>query len=218
MPVKPLTRRHLLALALAPFWPLAPVESARAATDSIANPATLPLRNIRIEVRQVQRDDSQRSGIGVDGQGQLRAQAGSAQRSNSAVQLALVLNGRSTRIALQSTTPFRVLQTFVRNGTVFSTQSTVFLEAGTSFYAIPRWEGADTVELEVSAQQSTQAQIGSAGVNASQTSSVLLLPLDEWTTIAQSEQDMGSQRSGLSGTAQQSGQTSTEVQVRVSVR
>jgi hypothetical protein len=194
------------------------MEYARAAPDFIANPATLPLRNIRIEVRQVQRDDSQRSGIGVEAQGQLRAQAGSTQRSSNAVQQALVLNGRSARIALQSTTPYRVLQTFVRNGTVFSTQSTVFLEAGTGFYATPRWEGATTVELEVSAQQSMQGQNGNAGVNAAQTNSVLLLPLDEWTTIAQSEQEMGNQSTGLSGTTQQSGQTSTEVQVRVSVR
>ena len=54
-------RRH--ALVYASFWPLAPVVFAQTAPDSIANSAPLPLRNLLIEVRQVQSDESQRTGV-----------------------------------------------------------------------------------------------------------------------------------------------------------
>ena len=210
-----MNRRH--ALFYASFWPLAPVEYARAAPDSIANPAPLPLRNLLIEVRQVQSDDSQRSGVELGNRPGV--QMNQSRNSGTATQQALVLNGRPVRLGLQTTTPIRLLQGFVRNGRVVTTVGTVLLEAGTGFSATPRWDGGTLVELELAAQQALRFENAVPGaMSSSTTSSVLGLPLDEWTTVGESEQNSQSNNSGLTGALQQSRQTRTEVQVRVSLR
>ena len=210
-----MNRRH--ALVFASFWPLAPVEYAQAAPDSIANPAPLPLRNLLIEVRQVQSDDSQRTGVELGNRPGV--QMNQSRNSGSATQQALVLNGRPVRLGLQTTTPIRLLQGFVRNGRVVTTVGTVLLEAGTGFSATPRWDGGTLVELELAAQQALRSGNAVPGaVASSSTSSVLALPLDEWTTVGESEQSSQSSNSGLTGAQQQSGQTRTEVQVRVTLR
>jgi hypothetical protein len=210
-----MNRRH--ALVFVSFWPLAHVEYARAAPDSIANPAPLPLRNLLIEVRQVQSDDSQRAGVELGNRPGV--QMNQSRNSGSATQQALVLNGRPVRLGLQTTTPIRLLQGFVRNGRVVTTVGTVLLEAGTGFSATPRWDGGALVELELSAQQALRSGNALPGATAtSATSSVLALPLDEWTTVGESEQSSQSSTSGLTGGQQQSGVVRTEVQVRVSLR
>lgn len=212
-----MNRRH--ALVFASFWPLALVKYARAAPDLIANPTPLPMRNLLIEVRQVQSDDSQRSGVELGNRPGL--QMNQSRTSGSATQQALVLNGRPVRLGLQTTTPIRLLQGFVRNGRVVTTVGTVLLEAGTGFSATPRWDGGTLVELELAAQQalrSGNAVPGAVAYSSTSTSSVLALPLDEWTTVGESEQSSQSSNSGLTGAQQQSGQTRTEVRVRVSVR
>jgi hypothetical protein len=210
-----MNRRH--ALIFVSFWPLAHVEYARAAPDSIANPAPLPLRNLLIEVRQVQSDDSQRAGVELGNRPGV--QMNQSRNSGSATQQALVLNGRPVRLGLQTTTPIRLLQGFVRNGRVVTTVGTVLLEAGTGFSATPRWDGGALVELELSAQQALRSGNALPGATAtSATSSVLALPLDEWTTVGESEQSSQSSTSGLTGGQQQSGVVRTEVQVRVSLR
>lgn len=210
-------RRH--ALVFASFWPLALVKYAQAAPDSIANPTTLPMRNLLIEVRQVQSDDSQRTGVELGGSGRPGLQMNQSRNSGSATQQALVLNGRPVRLGLQTTTPIRLLQGFVRNGRVVTTVGTVLLEAGTGFSATPRWDGGALVELELSAQQALRSGSALPGATAtSATSSVLALPLEEWTTVGESEQSSQSSNSGLTGGQQQSGQVRTEVQVRVSLR
>jgi hypothetical protein len=210
-----MNRRH--ALIFVSFWPLAHVEYARAAPDSIANPAPLPLRNLLIEVRQVQSDDSQRAGVELGNRPGV--QMNQSRNSGSATQQALVLNGRPVRLGLQTTTPIRLLQGFVRNGRLVTTVGTVLLEAGTGFSATPRWDGGALVELELAAQQALRSGSALPGATAtSATSSVLALPLDEWTTVGESEQSSQSNGSGLTGGQQQSGVVRTEVQVRVSLR
>jgi hypothetical protein len=212
-----MNRRHVLSYAS--FWLLAGIGIAQAAPDFVAAPTALPLRNLLVEVRQVQSGDSRVAGVGVDAAGRLAGRVGRTQDNASAAQQTLVLNGRTARIALQTTTPIRLLQGFVRNGRVVTTAGTVLLEAGTGFSATPRWDGGMLVELELAAQQALRS--GSAiprATASSTTSSVLALPLDEWTTVGESEQNGQSSSNGLTGTEQQSGQTRTEVQVRVTLR
>lgn len=172
-----------------------------------------------VEVRQVQSNDTRAAGVGVDANGRLTGQAGQTQNNASATQQILVLNGRTARIALQTTTPLRLRQTVVRGGQVIFTQGTVLLEAGTGFSATPRWDGADEVELELGAQQTQQNANGPLGgqTNAS-TNSLVRLPLNTWSTVGESDQSSQSDQSGLTGVQNTSGHRRTEVQVRISVR
>ena len=220
-----------LLLVFMCFWPLAPVSIAQLATKSIANPNPLPLRNLLIEVRQVQSGSAQQSGmetggaarIGNDGQlsmqGQLQARQQQSQQGATAIQQVMVLNGRNAHIALRTAQPLRLLQSFVRNGRVVVTQSVVFLEAGTGFLATPRWDGAELVELSIAAQQAlpNASRITGATSTAS-TESVLLVPLGQWTPIAQSDLSASNDTQTLGGNSASAMQSSTEVQVRITVR
>jgi hypothetical protein len=202
------------------------------AAQTLSSPAPgLPLRNLQIEVRQVQSNasDSTSAGasgtvrIGSNGQtgvnGQIQIQQNSQTRSGNNTQFALVLNGRSTRIALGATVPLRVYQTYVRNGQRVLAEGNVLLEANTGFNATPRWSGADTVELEIGAQQAMAASPQVGGLNpTSSVTSVVVVPLGEWSTIAQSEQSGNTTDRGLLGGASSANQSAVEVQVRVTVR
>jgi hypothetical protein len=207
------------ALFYVPFMPLATVNIARAAPDLGAAPTTLPLRNLLVEVRQVQSDESRVAGVGVDAAGRLTGQAGQNQGSANAVQQTLVLNGRTARIALQTATPLRLYQTVVRGGQVLVIQGTVLLEAGTGFSATPRWGGGDDVELELAAQQALQnASTLPGGQAIASTSSVVRLPLNTWSTVGESDQSSQGDQSGLTGIQNTNNRRRTEVQVRISVR
>jgi hypothetical protein len=210
-------RRHTLIYAS--FMPLTLMDIARAAPDLGAKIDALPLRNLMVEVRQVQSNDTRAAGVGVDANGRLTGQAGQTQNNASATQQILVLNGRTARIALQTTTPLRLYQTVVHGGQVIFTQGTVLLEAGTGFSATPRWDGADEVELELGAQQTQQNANGPLGgqTNAS-TNSLVRLPLNTWSTVGESDQSSQGDQSGLTGVQNTSGHRRTEVQVRISVR
>jgi hypothetical protein len=210
-------RRH--ALVYASFVPLSLVNIARAAPDLGASSEVLPLRNLLVEVRQIQHDESRVAGVGVDSAGWLTGQAGQSQGSANAVQQTLVLNGRTARVTLQTTTPLRLRQTVVRGGQVLVVQGTVLLEAGTGFSATPRWGGGDDVELELAAQQALQNANTLPGAQANATtSSVVRLPLNIWSTVGESDQSSQGDQTGLVGVQNTSGRRRTEVQVRISVR
>ena len=201
---------------------LAPAVIAQPAMQSIANSSSLPLRNLQIEVRQVQSSQRERGGVEADmrlqfesggsasAQARLRLGQQQEQQSGSASQQVLVLNGRSAAIALRSSTPFRLMQTQFRNGRPVLVQGFVLLEASTGFMATPRWDGSDQVELEIAASQ--------AGMASSNSASTLVLPLGEWVSIAQSDTHNRSTRSDLLGQSSDTGQHSSELQVRLSVR
>jgi hypothetical protein len=190
----------------------------------------LPLRNLLIEVRQVQSGTSQQSGLGAQGgvrlesdgqialQGQLLARQQQTQQSATALQQVLVLNGRSADIALRNSSPVRLLQSFVRNGRVVVTQGVAFLQSGTGFVATPRWDGTELVELTLSAQQAISQANRSQGVAQSNTSSTLAVPLGEWTTVAQTDSAGDSATQSLGGNVSASDQRSTEIQVRITLR
>ena len=191
-----------------------------------------------IEVRQIQNRDAQTTALQSSGtvhadsagnlgvQGQIQARQGQQRQSDNAVQQVLVLNGRSARINLGSRTPMRVVQTFVRNGTLVAVPTTLIWEAGTGFTATPRWDGSNTVELELGAQQTNSSNaMGSAAGGAGSlgrstlqtTTSTLAVPLGTWVTVAQSDTDSDGQRNDLGGNARWATQASSEVQVRLTV-
>jgi len=213
------------------FWPLAPVSIAQTAIYSGASASALPLRNLLIEVRQVQSGASQQSGLGAQGsvrlesdgqvalQGQVLARQQQTQQSATALQQVLVLNGRSADIALRNSSPVRLLQSFVRDGRVFITQGVVFLQSGTGFAATPRWDGTELVELTLSARQAmVQPGRSAEGISQSSASSTLVIPLGEWTTVAQTEGAGDSATHNTGGNTSAGDQRSTEVQVRITVR
>ncbi len=215
-----MNRRDWLALAL--FWHLAPAVYAQAAINSGVNATPLPLRNLLIEVRQVQTEDGQQAVVDLQ-VGRVTGGLAQGRSSGTAVQQILILNGRPTRIAGQTQTPLRLMQSFVRNGQIVTTQGTVLIEAGTGFSALPRWDGGDMVEIELNTQQALRPLFPQVGaVNAppaqSSTGSSMLLPLGEWMTVAETEQNLQNNQQSLRGAQLQSGLTRTEVQLRVSLR
>lgn len=231
------TTATFLFVFLAFFSLLTPVSRAQQAANSIAN-SPLPLRNVLIEVRQVQSRDAQTSAVQSSGtlhadntgnlgvHGQLQARQGQQRQSDNSAQQVLVLNGRSARVNLGARTPMRVVQTFVRNGALIAVPTTLIWEAGTGFTATPRWNGSNTVELELGAQQTSgsNAMGGAAGGTGSvgrptlqTTTSTLAVALGEWTTVAQSDTNSDSQRNDLGGNARWSTQATSEVQVRLTL-
>jgi len=186
---------------------------------------SLPLRNLQIEVRQIEQDSTSRervdaaaavrlrpgqSGASID----INAQNNQRGRSGSSQQLVLVLNGRPAAIVLGNSVPLRVFQTRMRNGVLRAVPGTVWLEAGTGFDAVARWEGGGMVDLEVAAMQAR----GAPPRQTNATSTSLVVPLGEWVTVAESDQDVSNDQSGPSGYKRSSGQSQLKVQVRVSLR
>lgn len=193
-----------------------------------AQPGPLPMRNLLIEVRQD--DGSSNSSERVAADVNTRVQPGRSEMdvaiearrrestgSGRAQQQVLVLNGRPAAINLGQVVPLRLRQFITQGGIRRSVPGTVWLQAGTGFMATPLWEGGDTVYLELAATQGRQP----LGPQSS-TSSTVLLPLDEWTTIADSDdaQDNRQNATGLGGAGRdtRSSSQSLRVQVRVSVR
>lgn len=233
-PPAPPTRGPLRRLALwflMPFMLLALVKPAQAATDLIANNTTLPLRNVLIEVRQVQQTQTQNGGVqigaaviagrAVAGQAHVQARQTQNQREGTTSQQVLVLNGYRARVAVSTQVPLRVLQTYVRNGALVAVPGTLVLEAGTGFAATPRWDGSSVVALEISAAQSlggAQAPLADATTaQTAQTRSVLAVPLDTWVTVAESDAQSRGASSSLGGQAQWTEQASSAVQVRLTL-
>jgi hypothetical protein len=85
--------------------------------------------------------------------------------------------------------------------------------------ATPRWNGDGFVELELQAQSDlgnrglTPGQVTQQQSNASQ----VLVPLNEWTTIARSDTGQDSQQSGIGQMRSTQTQGATALQVRISV-
>jgi hypothetical protein len=194
----------------------------------IAPVAPLPLRNLLIEVRQDDGRSESRERVAADinarvqpGRSEVDVAVEARRRdsasSGRAQQQVLVLNGRPAAINLGSSVPMRLRQFITQGGIRRSVPGTVWLQAGTGFTATPLWEGGDTVYLELTATQGRQP----LGQNSS-TNSTVLVPLDEWTTIADSEdaQDQRQNAASLGGGGRdtRSSSQSLRVQVRVSVR
>jgi len=205
------TRRRL-TIGLCTFLAPALVFAGSSAINSGANQDALPLRNIQIEVRQVQHGSQERSGIA----GGIEMDS----RSSSAQQQVLVLNGRSAAIGLRSSRPYRLMQTQFRNGVPILVPGVVLLDTTTGFVATPRWDGSNGVELALQATQAGTASSTGRGLPPPSTGSVstLLIALGEWVTVAQSDQDSQSSQASWGSQGAQNTQQSYELQVRLTVR
>ncbi len=190
--------------------------------------APLPLRNLLIEVRQDDGSSDTRERVAADVNARLQPGRGEAdvnidarsrqsERSGRAQQQVLVLNGRPAAIVLGLSVPLRLRQLVTQGAVRRSVPGTVWRQAGTGFTATPVWEGGDSVYLELTATQGRQP----LGQGAS-TSTTLLLPLDEWMTVADSEdvQDNRQGAAGLGGGGREtrSSSRSLRVQVRICLR
>lgn len=214
---------------LFPFVLLSLAGALQAQPNVVMETPPLPLRNVLIEVRQDdgQSNTDERLGAGVNARVQpgrteaditIDAQGRRSERSGSARQQVLVLNGHAAAIVLGNSIPLRLRQVVTRNGVRRLVPGTVWLEAGTGFSATPIWEGSDMVYLQLAATQGRQALMG----NTAGVSTTLMLPLEEWTTVAESDdvQDQQQGALGLGGGARErrSDGRQLRVQVRVSVR
>jgi hypothetical protein len=194
------------------------------AIESGANQSGLPLRNLLIEVRQIQQENRASDQVGGAVQAQVQpgqtgiaanisASRSSQDRNASTRQQVLVLNGRSANISLGNSVPLQLIQTVFRNGIWVSVPGTVYLSANTGFLAQPRWDGSGSVELALEAMQSQGVL-----ATASSTSTRLVVALDEWVTVARSDQTLSNRSTQLGGFGNVTGTTQLEIQIRVSLR
>jgi hypothetical protein len=182
-----------------------------------AQTSALPLKNLLIEVRQNRSDASQSQGIDIT-QG-MPLQSNSRSTEARTLQTSLVLNGRSVRLMSGTTAPLRLRQSYLRNGVIVVLPSTVWLETGTGFMATPRWAGDSLVELVLDAQQANNSLPNASGAVSQQSSSTqVLVPLNEWTTIAQGDSAQDGQQSGIGQMRNRQEQGSFSLQVRISVQ
>jgi len=222
--------RHFTALSAllwVSFAAFSHVARAQVAPDFIANQGALPLRNLQIEVRQLRDSHQSQNTLGASGHVQLQpGQSGGSvnitaqndQRNDSGnlVQRLLVLNGRSANIMLGNSVPLRLLHSFVQNGVVRYGSGTVLVNAGNGFSAMPLWRGGDSAELELAAVQSTRHAM--APPTDSRVVTTLVVPLNEWTTVAQSDESgTGSSTTPFNNT-QSANRSALTVQLRISVR
>ncbi|TXH86871.1 MAG: hypothetical protein E6Q78_16045 [Rhodoferax sp.] len=181
-----------------------------------AQTSPLPLKNLLIEVRQDRSAASQSQGIDIT-QG-MPLQSNNRSSEARTLQTSLVLNGRSVRLMSGTTAPLRLSQSYLRNGVIVVLPSTVWLEAGTGFLATPRWAGDGFVELLLDAQQATNSLPNASGAVSQQNSSTqVLVPLNEWTTIAQGDSVQDGHQSGIGQMRNRQEQGSFSLQVRISV-
>jgi hypothetical protein len=224
----PVCRSHAVsALFAVLFMAPALVARAQSAPDLIVNQAPLPTRNLQIEVRQLRDSSASRNTLGAGGTvrmqpghsgGDVHIDAQSSQRTGSGdvTQRLLVLNGRSANILLGNSVPVRLLHSFVQNGIVRYGSATVLVNAGSGFAARPFWRGRDSAELELAAVLSTRP--GATPPTDSRVVTTLVAPLNEWVTVAQSEEDGNGSSAGLFNNAQSTTRSTLTVQLRISVR
>jgi hypothetical protein len=225
----------LYSLFSQPFEAFAGIESVQSAPKSVvnqaqlqaqsqaqANPAVLPLRNLQIEIRQTGNDATQRSSI--DAQGRVILQPGNSRgegaigidqsrstQSRSLQQQALVLNGRSVSFMLGQTVPLRVVQALIYKDTLNLVPSSVLIDRNNGFTARPLWYGDEVAEVEISTMLAQ-------GAKQSKVSTTLPIQMNEWVTIAQTEESQSSSTSGTLSRSSEQSQSSLRVEMRVTVK
>jgi len=225
-----------LGFIFKPFMALAHTDTSQAAIKYVVipsqakaqvqpNPAVLPMKNLQIEIRQIGSEAAQRSS--VDTQGRVILQPGNSRgagavsidqirsmQSRSLQQQALVLNGRSVSFSLGQTMPLRVVQVLAFNGNLHFVPSTILIDRNSGFSARPLWYGDDEAEVEISTTRSQNPQ-GSRQTSASTT---LQVQINEWITIAQSEESQNSSASGVLSQSGEQTQSNFRVEMRVTVK
>lgn len=146
----------------------------------------------------------------------ITAHNGQRNDARDLMQRVLVLNGRNVNISLGNSRPLRLVQTFMQNGVLRYAAGTAWIDVNSGFTARPVWGGGDSAELELAAVQTTRS--GTALPSSSSTRTALAWPLNEWVTVAQSDDVAASGSSGPQGNAQSAGREELRVEVRISVR
>lgn len=197
----------------------------------------LPLRNLRVEVRQLRNhasvgSDYQASGRIILQPGNSRGSFGFGASDNNGVQNrqfnqnALVLNGRRVRFNIGNEQPLRVVQAYThrdrygRNTGIAVVPSTVFIQQNSGFYAQPMWYGGRDVEVEIGAMLSNRDPYAVSKLekqNSTATSTVSV-PLGEWTTIAESQDQQYDDSRGTLHKRNRTRTGSIKVQIRVSMQ
>jgi hypothetical protein len=189
-------------------------------------PDGLPLRNLQIELRQVQIGQGSASsvagsgavvvqggstGSSVGGSAGVSAQASAGSGRTNLQQNAIVLNGRAVNFTLGQTVPLRLLQTAVVQGRLTAVPSKVLIERNSGFSARPVWLGGSDVEVEIATSLARGAQQTSASTS-------LQLPLNEWIAIAESAEDVQTTSSGILSRNSESSSNRLRVEIRLSLR
>jgi ubiquitin len=227
------------ALLLCAFGALAQTNPAQSAPKSIVSQAqarqtVLPLRNLLVEVRQVGSDAEQRSSIDAQGrvilqpgrsrgEGVVSIEQGRSQQDRRLEQQALVLNGRSVSFSIGQTVPMRVVQVLAFNGNLHFVPSAILIDRNSGFSALPLWYGDDVAEVEISTMRSpgnssAQGNSTTQGVRQSKASTTLHVQINEWITIAQSEDSSNSSASGILSQSGEQKQSNLRVEMRVTVK
>lgn len=201
----------------------------------------LPMRNLLVEVRQVDEGQSNVQGGGIergavvissDGRVSGGAEAGwvasTRQRNDSIAQQVRVLNGHRASMRLGQSVPLQWWQASVTPQGVQAVPTTVFSEAGKGFTVRPSWPGGRApvtveVQTELGRVRDPNLTIGGDPDNgvASEnftTLTTLRFPLGEWVTIASSGQDGASSQRGVVSTRDVERSRQIVVQMRVTAQ
>lgn len=200
------------AVVICAFLAITLTAEAQTATVSVANTATLPLRNVSVEVRQVRRSTTGGQQMDITG-----TQATHGNSDSQVTAQVMVLNGRPARLATSDQTPLRLFQAVWVNGQWRLAPGTVWSEAGKEIWVTPRWEGTDDMFLDLSTRQST-ASTAKGVSQVSSAASTVIVPLDTWTTIATSDLESNQSQGSITGNARQENTLRTELMVRARVR
>lgn len=200
--------------------------------QSAPAPHALPLKNLRIELRQTQSGSRSAQDLSAGGsvvlspgqstaQVQIQGRAQDQQSQRGLAQQITVLNGRSAQALLGQTTPLRLWQTVPAPGGFRRVPSTVLLDQRSGLWVQARWEGGEDVELDARTALSGLGNPFRPDSPSAATETTLRLKLGEWVVLAESEATEAQQNQGLAvqglGQGQQQTQSSFRVEVRVTV-
>ncbi len=198
----------------------------------------LPLRNLLVEVRQVDEDSARAQGAGlehgsvsvssdgrVSGHAEVGWQASTRQRGDAIAQQLRVLNGGRASIRLSQSVPLQWWQAYVSPQGVQSAPTTVFTDAGQGFVVRPSWPGGHepvTVEVQTELSRTRDPQLTRGGdpdngiaSERFSTLTTLRFPLGEWVTVASSGQSGGGSERGTWSTREVSRSRQIVVQMRI---
>lgn len=209
------------------------------AASVLAREPSGPRRNLMVELRWV---ESSRSAaavagvrdaavvVGTTGSVSPRASVttGTQERRDkqSAVQRVIVLNGYFASISLGETVPVRWLEFAVdlpatassrgQGASVVAAPRTTLLEQTRGFTVSPHWPGgAQAVRVEFHAQEPASGVQGTSDSVPTRLLGTLLMPLDEWTVVARSGQDLQTTERGVLSSRDAERVGTRELQLRI---
>lgn len=190
----------------------------------------LPMKNLRVEVRQL--GGRAATGQHIAGGGRIILEPGNSRGSfgitggeieraqqRNLSQQALVLNGRTVRFNVGSETALRVIQTYATPYYVSASPSTVFIQRQNGFSAQPSWYGGNDVDVTISTNiaSSDPYRVRTLENENAQASTSLRLPINQWVTIAESADEQYDSDNGTLRRSHRSTNQALKVQMRVTV-